>query len=225
MADRIAHKHIVEHLLDDREVACVPDEVGAEFSLTGSPERHVVTQDLALHPVGADDGVQGLVRLPPVRVIQLDVIGLRAANDSFLLGNGEIRPRSKVVQVLLHDDIASPGEVRIVVTEDGGAVEGVASWILRAVDEAQEVTVVEIAEPLHLIDDRDGIAERDEEQAFQLKAEVAALGADMKEGSPDVATAVCLAPCIAAKLCSWAGRFFWPSRSQASLPIPTLQER
>ena len=53
--------------------------------------------------------------------------------------------------------------------------------VLRAVDEADEIAVVEIAEAMHFVDGRDRVAEPRHDLRRQLEAEVHALGADVEQ--------------------------------------------
>src|SRR5262245_20921714 len=73
----------MEHLLNDREVTGVADEIGAEFTLPVTSKGHVVAQDIMLDPVGVDDSVQALVRLASSRCLsELDIVDLGAPNDA-----------------------------------------------------------------------------------------------------------------------------------------------
>jgi hypothetical protein len=84
-------------------------------------------------------------------VVELDVGELFAADDPLLLGNRYAVPGRQVMQVFLHDHIAAAGEVRVLVADDrrcdGRTIDG----IFRAVDEADEIAIVEIAEAVHLV--------------------------------------------------------------------------
>jgi hypothetical protein len=57
------------------------------------------------------------------------------------------------VQVLLHDDVTPASEIRILVADDRGARGRDAGRILGAVDETQQVALVEVLEPMHFVDD------------------------------------------------------------------------
>ena len=59
-----------------------------------------------------------------------------------------------IVEILLHDDVAAGGESGILRADEHGVDRLLATRILRAVDEAQEIAVVEVAEAVHLVDRR-----------------------------------------------------------------------
>ena len=89
-------------------------------------------------------------------IVQLDVGELGAADEAFLLLDGHRVPGLQVMQVLLHDHVAAAGEGRVLLADDGG-VEGVlVHGILRPIDEAQQVAVVEVLEAMDLIGRGDG---------------------------------------------------------------------
>src|SRR5262249_55604647 len=52
----IADIHALEHLLDHPEISRIADEIGSEFPVTWASEGHVVTKDIMLSSVCADDG-------------------------------------------------------------------------------------------------------------------------------------------------------------------------
>ncbi len=84
-------------------------------------------------------------------VVELDVVGLRPADDRFLLLGAEPLPRREGVQVLLHDQVAAAREGGILVADEDGVGEVGPDRVGRAVDEAEEIAVVEVAEPGDLV--------------------------------------------------------------------------
>src|SRR5690348_3117189 len=124
------------------------------------------------------------MRLVSRRVVKLDVVSLGAPDDALLLRNRKGAPGGQIVQIFLHDNIRTARELRVLVADQRGAVEGASRRILRAIYEPQKVTVVEIAKSLHLVHDGDCVAERIEEEPFQFETQVALLGADMEEEVP-----------------------------------------
>ena len=85
------------------------------------------------------------------------------------------------MQVLLDDDIAAAREVRVVVADEQGVVGGRTDRVLGAVDEAEQVAAVEVAEAVHLVDDGRGAAEPLGHPGSELEAEVQLLGLDVEE--------------------------------------------
>src|ERR1700733_16065443 len=51
VAGRLAHEHIFEHLFNGMGRTAVADEVGAELTVSGPADRHVVPQGLDFFPV------------------------------------------------------------------------------------------------------------------------------------------------------------------------------
>ena len=70
-----------------------------------------------------------------------------------LLLDGERVPGGQVVQVLLHDDVAAAGERRVLVADHDGRAAAAALRVLGAVDEPEQVALVERLEAVHLVDD------------------------------------------------------------------------
>ena len=68
-----------------------------------------------------------------------------------LLLDGHCVPSLQVVQVLLHDHVAAAGERGVLLADDGGVDGCLVDGVLRAVDEAHQVAVVEILEAVHLV--------------------------------------------------------------------------
>ena len=97
IAGRAADEHVLQHLLDRPWRSRIADEIGAEFALRGTAERHVVAEDLYLLAV-LDDGGQRVVRRGRLDgIVEFDVGELGAADDALLrLGRTarSSRPRS-----------------------------------------------------------------------------------------------------------------------------------
>ena len=85
------------------------------------------------------------------------------------------------MEIFLHDDVAAAGEGRVFVADEHGVDRCLASGILRPVDETEEIAVVEIAEALHLVHRRNGVAEARHDLRGQLEAQIHALGADVEQ--------------------------------------------
>ncbi len=79
------------------------------------------------------------------RLVELDVGKLGPADDALLRLGWKRVPCAEVVQIFLHDHVAAAGEGGILRADDGGFGHFAAAWILRAVDEPEQVAVVEIA--------------------------------------------------------------------------------
>ena len=182
VAGRAADEHVFEHLLGGARGAAVADEVGTEFALAGFAEGHVVAEDLQLFAVFVDggEGAVGVFRFDGVA--ELDVGKLLAADDVFLLLSGERVPFFHGVQIFLDDDVAAAGELWVFGFGDEGGVEGgEAAGIFGAVDEAEEVAVVEVAEAVGFVDGFESGADAGHDLGYQLEAEIHALGAEMEE--------------------------------------------
>ena len=74
---------------------------------------------------------------------QLDVRELRAADRPLLLLDRQRIPRVEVVDVLLHDDVAAARERRVLVADQDRRRGRGALGILGAVDEPEQVALVE----------------------------------------------------------------------------------
>ena len=85
------------------------------------------------------------------------------------------------MQVFLHDDIAAAGRRWILVADQDRVERGLPLRVFGAVDKAEEVALVEIAEAVHLVGDRYRIAEAADQLACQLEAQIHALGADVEQ--------------------------------------------
>ena len=177
---RRADEHVVDHLLEHPRRARVADEVGAGLAAHVA-ERHVVAEDVDLDAVLLDHG-ERVVRVRRLRlVVELDVGELRAADDQLLLLGRERLPLREVVDVALHEHVAPAGEVGILVADDRGLDRLLPHRVLGAVDEAGQVAVVEVAEPVRLVDRGDRALEPRHDLGRELEAEVHPLGADVEE--------------------------------------------
>ncbi len=156
--------------------------------------------------------------------VEFDVFQLGPADHPLLLGDRQRIPRRHVVNVLLHVHIAGAGEVGILVADRGGADGQCAVRVLGAVDETQQVAVVEEAEAVHLVDHGDRAGHRLEDAVGQLEADVQLSARMWNNRSPGVAGAVCRGPFNSTNGCSSAGRGPENNRSQASEPIEAITD-
>ena len=85
------------------------------------------------------------------------------------------------MEILLHDDIAAACKGRVFAADDRRLPSRLSSRILRAVDEAHHIAVVEIAETVHLVDHGDHIPDAVHDLHSQFEAEVHTFGANVKE--------------------------------------------
>ena len=112
---------------------------------------------------------------------QLDVAELGATDGGLLLLDREPVPRVEVVQVLLHDHVAPARERGVLVAHGDRRERGRTLGVLGAVDETQQVALVERSEPVHLVDDPHVPAERAHQTLRELEAEIQALGSEVEE--------------------------------------------
>ena len=87
----------------------------------------------------------------------------------------------KVVDVLLHDDIAPACERRVLVTDHHRVKGDTSGRILGPVHEAEQVTLVEVLESVDLIDDRGHVAEPVHDLAGELETEIHLRSANVKQ--------------------------------------------
>ena len=85
-----------------------------------------------------------------------------------------------IVQIFLHDHVAAAGEEGVLGSDISGVDRRLRRRVLRAVDETEQIAVVEIAKAMHLVDRRNRVAELRHDLRRQLEAEVHALGANVK---------------------------------------------
>src|SRR6185437_4822607 len=148
---------ILKHLFDPQRGAAESNEVGSEFSVAWPAEWHIVPQNLDLLPIfnNSCQGVMGRRWLHGV--IQLDIRKFFAPDDAFLLLGGKGVPALHIVQIFLDNDVAAANERRVFLTDERRFECGLAPRILRSVDESNDITIVEVAETVHLIDNSNGI--------------------------------------------------------------------
>ncbi|MNN31571.1 hypothetical protein D3C81_1452640 [compost metagenome] len=114
-------------------------------------------------------------------VLHFDVRQLEAADDGFLASDRLGVPALHVVQIFLDDGVAAAGEVGVLVADQGGGAGDLGHGVLRAVDEAQKVAVVEEFEAVDLVLGGHGVAQAIHDVHGQLEAEVRARGADVQQ--------------------------------------------
>lgn len=85
------------------------------------------------------------------------------------------------MDVLLHDDVAASRAVGVLVGDEHGVWDGGADGVGGAVDEAQQVAGVEVAEALRVVYNCRCITQLEKKLALKLEADVAAVGADVEE--------------------------------------------
>ena len=85
-------------------------------------------------------------------VRELDVAQLRATDRSLLLFDGQSVPGHEVMNILLHDDVAAAGELRILVADHDRGEGGGPLGVLGTVDEPEQITLVERPEAVDLVD-------------------------------------------------------------------------
>ena len=85
------------------------------------------------------------------------------------------------MKVLLNDHVAPAGKRGILFADDGGLDRSRFHRILRPIDEADQVAIIEIVEAVYFIRGGDGVAEPRHDLCRQFKAQIYAHGADMKE--------------------------------------------
>ena len=180
---RLSDKHAFEHPLRDPKTPRVADEVRAEHARAGGAKRHIVAEDVVLDAVVVFDRRERLVRLLPAggRVVELHVLQLRAPDDGLLLLGGQGAPGLEVVHVLLHDDVAAAGGGGVFLGDEDRGRHGGTDGVGGAVDEAEEVAHVEVAEADCLVDDGGGVAEEVHQLSLELEAEISPLRAYVEE--------------------------------------------
>src|SRR6185369_14156375 len=79
------------------------------------------------------------------------------------------------------DDVAATAEVRVLVADGRERVGRRPGGVLRAVDEAEQVALVEVLEAVCLVDDVDPATEPGHDLAGELEAEVELAGPQMEQ--------------------------------------------
>src|SRR5262249_14066556 len=93
-------------------------------------------------------------------------------DDPFLFLDRDGVPGGEVVQVFLHDQVATAGEVRLAVLDDGRLFGVRTGRVLGAVDEAHQVPFVEVFESVRLVHHGGGAGQLLHQLAGQLEAQV-----------------------------------------------------
>src|SRR5208283_2792171 len=106
---------------------------------------------------------------------------LLAADDAFLRLRGQCIPTFEIVKIFLHCDIASTREVAVLLADNYCVDRRLARRILRSVDKTDEITVVEVTEPMHLVYRRNCITETRYDLRRQFEAQIQALRANVKQ--------------------------------------------
>ena len=117
------------------------------------------------------------------------------------------------MQVLLHDHVAAAGKGRVLLADEGGVDGRLVHGILHAIDEAQQVAIVEVLEAVHFVGRRDGTAEPRHDLGRQFEAQIHAHGADMKEDVARRCDSVMLAADFAERM-----QFLRPRRAEQPVP-------
>ena len=146
-------------------------------------------------------------------VVELDVAELGPADDLLLLLDGHRVPCREVMQVLLDDHVAAAGEGRVLLADEGGVDGRLVDGILRAVDETEQVAIVEVLEAVHFVRRGDGAAQPRHDLRRQLEAEIHARGADMEEDVARRRDGVMLAADLAERM-----QFLRPRRAEQPVP-------
>ena len=128
------------------------------------------------------------------------------------------------MEIFLHDHVAAAGESGVFVADEHGVGRGRPRGILRPVDEAQQIAIVEVAEALNFIHRRNGISQTRHELSSQLEAQIHALGADVEQQVAWGRDRMARSGANLAEGCSSAGRGCPKRRSHASEPKPMTQE-
>ena len=81
----------------------------------------------------------------------------------------------------MHDDVAAARERRVFRLDERRLGQIGAGRIFGAVDEAEQVSGIEIAKAMNLIGDGYGVAERLENEPLELKTHVGAIGPDVEQ--------------------------------------------
>src|SRR5262249_8212772 len=134
-------------------------------------------------------------------------------DDLLLYLDGKRVPPLQVMKVLLHDDVATAGKRRVLIADDGGVDRGLVRGVLRPIDEAEQVPLIEVLEAVHFVRRGNCATEPGHDLDRELEAQVHTDGANMEEdvaGSGDG-----MMP--AANLTEWM-QFFRPRRPEEPLP-------
>src|SRR5580693_4702938 len=156
---RTPDEHVRKHLLNRTGRAAIANEIGTKFTHGRPPERHVVAQDFDLFPV-FDDGSERIVRGGWLDgIVQFDVRQLGAADNAFLRLRRQRIPRGKIMKIFLHDDVTAVSERGVLLADEHGVDRRFSPRIFSSIDKADEITVVEVTESLHLVYRRNSTAD------------------------------------------------------------------
>lgn len=114
-------------------------------------------------------------------VIELDVGDLLAADDFFLDLGGQLVPAVEIMKVFLDDDVAPACEGGVFFADEDGVCRRAAGGIFGAVNKAQEVAFVEVAETVDFVCRGDGPSKARHDLRGEFKAQIHVLSADMEE--------------------------------------------
>jgi hypothetical protein len=112
-----------------------------------------------------------------------------AADDALLCLRRQRVPSRQIVQIFLHDHIAAARECRILLADERCVDHRLAARILGAIDEPQQVAVVEVTKATDLVDRGDCAGEACHDLHRHLEAKIHPFRADMKHQVPGVETA------------------------------------
>ena len=118
------------------------------------------------------------------RIIQFDVGQLGVADDALLRFRGQRVPSVQVVEIFLHDHVAAAGERGILLADERGVDHCLTARVFGAVDEPQEVAVIEVTKAVDLVDRRDHVTEARHDLRRHLEAKVHPLRTDMEQQVP-----------------------------------------
>src|SRR5215813_5698839 len=85
------------------------------------------------------------------------------------------------MQVLLYDHVAPTGKRGILLADDGGVDSSLFHRVLRPIDEADQVAIIEVVEAVHFIHRGNCAAEPRHDLCRQFEAQVHARCTDMKK--------------------------------------------
>ena len=228
VAGRVADEHVAQHLLGDRRACRVADEVGAELA-RAERGRTACCRAGSAAPCRPSSTI--------VFSATCELAGLTSSGSS--MSSSLVRPitrscsstgsafqASRSCRYFCTIDVAAAGEVRVLVADQRGRdARPRAGRVLGAVDEAQQVALVEVLEAVHLVDARwPRRRSRSHQLRGQLEAQVHPPGADVEQQVARRGRRRCAGRRRARRNgCSSAGRGPPNSRSQASEPMPTTQ--
>ena len=85
------------------------------------------------------------------------------------------------MQVLLDDHVAPPGECRVLGADGHRGLGRRPGRVLGPVDEAEQIPLVEVLEPMDLVDDRGRPGQPAHDQGGQLPAQIHGCGPDVEQ--------------------------------------------